>query len=107
PRDRRLTAASAVPSPPPQPRPGFVAVGYVRAPFGVRGELAVELLTDSPQPFEPGAALWAGGREYRVYAARSHRGGLLVELHGLQSRTQADGAGRLLLGGPHAGLSPL
>lgn len=79
----------------------------MRAPFGVRGELAVELLTDFPTRFEPGAALWAAGREYRVHGARPHRGGVLLDLRGIQSRLQAEQFRGLLLEVPEHELAPL
>lgn len=91
----------------PEPRPGFVAVGFVRAPFGLRGELAVEVLTDFPERFQPDARLYAGGAQYQVYSTRAHRGGLLVELRGLQSRAQAERLRGLLLEVPEDELVPL
>ena len=91
----------------PQPHPGFVAVGWVRAPRGVRGELTVDPLTDFPQRFQPGAAVWAGGAPYTVRRARPHRRALLLELEGIETREQAEPLRGLLLEVPDEELAPL
>ena len=93
--------------PVPQPREGYVAVGWIRAPRGVQGELKVVALTDFPQRFAPGAILWAGGVRYTVRRARSHRGTLLVEFVGIETRDQAETLRDLLLEVPEEELAPL
>ena len=96
------------PHPPtPEPREGFVAVGYVRGPHGLRGELTVEPLTDFPQRFRTGAVLWAAGHEYTVRHARPHRDALLLELDGIDSREQAGTLRGLLLEVPETELAAL
>lgn len=84
-----------------------MAVGFVRALFGLRGELAVEVLTDFPERFRPGARLFVRGREFEVYNARSHRSGLLIELLGVQSRLQAERLCGCLIEVPEEELAPL
>ncbi len=76
-----------------------VAVGRVVAPHGLRGELAVEALSDVPGRFAPGAALLLtlpGGLPRpqvvagcRVPASR-HRHRLLLRLAGVDDRTTAE-----------------
>ncbi len=91
----------------PEPRTGFVAVGLVRATRGVRGELSVDPLTDFAQRFRPGSVVFAGGAPYTVRRARSHRGALLLELEGIQSREQAETLRGVLLEVPQEELAPL
>ena len=91
----------------PQPREGFVAVGFVRAPRGVRGELSVEPMTDFAERFEPGAAVWAAGVSYTVAVARPHHKTLLVQFEGIESRDQAEPLRGLLLEVPDVTLAPL
>ncbi len=93
--------------PPPQPRSGFVAVGWVRAPRGIRGELTVDPLTDFAGRFHPGATVWASGTPYAVRRARSHRRALLLELEGIETRNQAETFRGLLLEVPEEELAPL
>lgn len=92
---------------PPQPRSGFVAVGWVRAPRGIRGELTIDPLTDFAGRFQPGATVWASGVPYAVRRARSHRRALLLELEGIETRDQAETFRGLLLEVPEKELAPL
>ena len=91
----------------PPPSNGFVAVGFVTAPRGLRGELTVVPLTDFPERFQPGAQLWARGTAYTVRHTRTHRGRLLVELEGIESRTEAEALRDVLLEVPEQELPPL
>ncbi len=103
-----MERGSTPPKPPEtEPRDGFIAVGYVRGPHGIRGELSVEPLTEFPERFEPGATLWADGVAHTVAAARGHRGALLVELEGIGDRNAAARFGGLLLEVPDVTLPEL
>ena len=77
----------------------------MRRAHGVRGELVVELMTDSPElMFAPGARVFQGttdGRLWRdpetgitrtleVRASRPFKGGLLVTLDAVSDRTEAE-----------------
>ena len=91
----------------PEPSPGFVAVGWVGAPRGLRGELTIEPLTDFPQRFQPDAIVWAGGASYTVRHVRPHRRALLLELDGVETPEQAEKLRGLLLEVPEEELEPL
>lgn len=74
-----------------------LVVGRVAKSHGIRGELAVEIRTDSPeQRFAVGAVLRGrkprdrGLTEYTVEAAREHSGRLLLRLKGVDDRNAAD-----------------
>ena len=77
------------------------------APRGVRGELKVEPLTDFSRRFQPGATVCASGVTYTVRRARPHRGALLLELEGIETREQAETLRGLLLEVPEEGLASL
>ena len=77
----------------------------MRRAHGVRGELVVELMTDSPeQIFAPGARVFQGTaagelwhdprsgapRALKVLASRPFKGGLLVTLDAVTDRTEAE-----------------
>jgi len=71
----------------------LVVVGRVRRPHGVQGEVAVEVLSDNPDRFQPGAELLARAQDggvatLRIVAARPHGGVLLVLFEGLADRDQ-------------------
>jgi 16S rRNA processing protein RimM len=72
-------------------------VGRVLRPHGVRGELSVEVLSDAPERFAPGAELGVGDPDDPeppatavVRAARLHLGRLLLTLEGVTDRDAAD-----------------
>jgi 16S rRNA processing protein RimM len=66
-------------------------VGRIGRPHGVRGEVTVQVRTDSPeQRFAVGAQLGAGaGRTLTVDTVRPHAGNLLVGFAGITDRTVA------------------
>lgn len=83
-----------------------LVVGRVVKSHGVRGELVVEVRTDSPEErFAPGARLLgragrgrtAVDRDVVVEAARDHSGRLLVRLAGVADRDSADALRGMLL----------
>lgn len=106
---KRTPAKPQRPQPPqaPQAREGFVAVGFVRAPRGILGELSVEPMTDFAERFQPGAAVWAAGVSYTIARARPHRNALLIQFEGIESRDQAEPLRGLLLEVPDVTLTPL
>lgn len=67
-----------------------VLVGRIAKPHGIRGEVAVELLSDRLERFAPGALLHAAGRTLRVVASRPHQGRLLLTLEGITDRGAAE-----------------
>ena len=74
-------------------------VGRVGRPHGLRGEVTVQVRTDSPeQRFAPGVRLGAGpGRSLTVAAVRPHGGALLVRFDGVADRAVAAGLRGTLL----------
>jgi 16S rRNA processing protein RimM len=71
--------------------PAFLAVGKLRRPHGLKGELLMEVLTDFPERFGPGVTLYIEP-EYRPILLRSvrpHAQGLLVGFQGCDTPEQA------------------
>lgn len=65
-------------------------IGRVVAPFGIRGEMKTEILTDFPERFEElqEVALVSGSGETRVLnvqGARLHKGRVLLKLRGIET----------------------
>ena len=70
-----------------------LAVGRVARAHGVRGEVAVEPLTEVAARFEPGSILFcddALARPLTVEASRPHGGRVLVAFRGIGDRDAAD-----------------
>lgn len=86
---------------------GFVAVGRVRAPRGLVGELKVEPLTDFPDRFAPDETVWVKGQRFEVESARQHRKDLLVKLKGIDSPEDGADLRGCLLEVPEGELRPL
>jgi 16S rRNA processing protein RimM len=77
--------------------PARMVVGRVLRPHGLRGELVIEILSDAPERFAPGAAVAAGDpdsggplRPLEVSAARLHQGRMLVRFAGVEDRDAAE-----------------
>ncbi len=88
-------------------------VGRIVKPHGVRGELVIELHTDSPEiRFAIGSVLSANLRdgsirELTIAAARPHAGRLLVVLDGVADRADAENLRGTLLLAPEGDLPPI
>ncbi len=74
----------------------WIGIGRVAAPHGVRGELRVKIETDFPERFEAGNELTllsgpqGSPRTYRVLGSREHKGMMLLQLQGVETRDDAD-----------------
>lgn len=96
-----------MPAPPQEPREGYIAVGRVLRPWGLRGVLKVEPLTDFPERFAPGARLWLAGTERIVERARWQKGALYLKLADIDDATAAEAARDHLLEIPESDLHEL
>lgn len=70
-----------------------VAVGEITAPQGVRGEVRVVPLTDSPDRLASLRQMWLGEPKnvrVAVEAVRPHKGFVVVKLQGINDRNQAE-----------------
>jgi 16S rRNA processing protein RimM len=68
---------------------GYLEIGRLGRPHGLRGELMVSLITDRAERLEPGSTWWVAGHAVTVEAARPHQGRHLVKLTGIDDRTAA------------------
>ena len=71
---------------------GYLAVGKVSAPHGLRGELKVELHTDFPDRFAPERVVFVGVDRVRtrILSSRPHKGGMLLRLDRVEDREAAE-----------------
>ncbi|MBE0409215.1 MAG: 16S rRNA processing protein RimM [Anaerolineales bacterium] len=71
--------------------PVFLAVGLLRRPHGVHGEILMEVLTDFPERLEPGIRLFISPDHHPVHlkSVRQHSKGLLVSLVEYQTQEMA------------------
>ena len=74
----------------PTAREGYRAVGRVERPWGLRGDIKVEPLTDFPERFDPGARVFLEGAARTVVASRWQKGRVYVQLEGLETPEEGE-----------------
>ena len=90
-----------------EPRTGFVAVGRIIAPHGVRGDVRVLPLTDFAERFQKGAVLYFAGQPHTVAAGRPHNDEFLVRFEDIGTPEAAAPFRDLLLEIPESEAAPL
>lgn len=73
---------------PPNGEPVYLAVGLLRRPHGVHGEIMLEIQTDYPERLSPGTTYFAG-KEYiplKIATNRKHNKGLLLSFENINDR---------------------
>jgi 16S rRNA processing protein RimM len=90
-RNRPLKKEKAGPSPQGS-GPAFLAVARVRRPFGVKGELLLEILTDFPRRLFQAEKLFVGEehRPHAVASLRRHGEDMLLQLEEILDRDSAE-----------------
>ena len=66
-------------------------VGRVAKAHGIRGEVAVEVISDAPGRFSVGARIFERDRELTVQSVRPHHDRLLIKFEEVPDRTAAEG----------------
>jgi len=72
--------------------PRYVAIGRVVAPWGVKGEVKVDILTDSPERFALLEKVYLGdkARPFALKGFRFHKGQVILKLEGCETRNDAE-----------------
>lgn len=79
------------------PEPRFLTVARVRKAWGLRGDLALQLLTERPGRLFQARTVYLDERPYLVERFWRHRQDVLLKLHGCDDRSQAEAwRGRLV-----------
>jgi 16S rRNA processing protein RimM len=75
-----------------RPEPSYLAIGRVTRPFGLRGELRVELLTEYPEQLQRLRAVYLGPQTelWEVESIRLHQEAALIKLVGCDDRNAAE-----------------
>lgn len=68
--------------------PVFIAVGRLRRPHGVKGEIMMEILTDFPERIKVGNVVHVGQgyQPMKITGLRRHQQGFLLRFEGIESR---------------------
>jgi len=67
-----------------------LVVGRVAKAHGLNGEVAVDVYSDDPDRFQPGARVFINEREITIATARAHQGRMLVRFEDVTDRTMAE-----------------
>ncbi|MGZ4104189.1 MAG: ribosome maturation factor RimM [Actinomycetota bacterium] len=70
--------------------PERLVVGRIVKAHGIRGEVAVDILSDQQDRFSVGARVYAGERVLVVASSRPHHDRLLVRFDAVDDRTEAE-----------------
>lgn len=75
----------------PVGEPDYLAVGFLRRPHGVRGEIIMDLHTDFPERLKAGRKLFIGGghKPMTLTGCRVHGQGRLIALQGVDTPESA------------------
>ena len=70
--------------------PAFLAVGKIRRPHGVTGDVLVEILSDFPEHLKPGTMVYAGEQHLQLTISRQRllNAGLLLAFEGFPTPEQ-------------------
>jgi 16S rRNA processing protein RimM len=79
----------------------------VLGPFGLKGELKVQSLTDNPERFAPRAKLWLGDQPVTIATARDAGGYVYLTLRGFPDRTAIERFRHAIIQVPEADLPTL
>jgi 16S rRNA processing protein RimM len=91
-----------------RPEPEFLNVARVLRPWGVRGEMKVELLSSHAEDFAPGQRVYASeDRSFEVLSARAQRGRWIIKLAGYDTPEQAEALRDVVLRIPRQAAAPL
>ena len=85
----------------------FINVARIIKPFGLRGRIVIESLTDFPDRFAPGSILLLDNQPFEVTASRTQKHRWVLKLKGIDSPEDAETLRGALLQVPEADLHPL
>lgn len=65
--------------------PEFIVIGKILAPWGNKGELKVEVITDFPNRFAPAATVYVNHQPLTVASCRWHKGNAIIKIDTVDS----------------------
>ena len=70
--------------------PEFLVIGHILAPQGTKGEVKVQVITDFPDRFSPGNAIYINGQPLTIVSSRARKQHLLIKLADIDSIQDAE-----------------
>src|SRR4030042_6327455 len=72
------------------PPPEFLIVGRILAPWGLKGEVKVEVITDFPQRVAPHNFVYLNAQPFEIESCRPHKQSLVLKLAAVDSVEAAE-----------------
>lgn len=71
--------------------PVFLAIGFLRRPHGIKGEMVMDILTDFPERIHTGKIVYVGEdhESMQIASIRQHDRALLIRFAGIQTPEEA------------------
>jgi len=87
PAPKAPTERAGNPGSPQEGEPVYLAVGMLRKPHGLRGDLLFEIYTDFPERLRPGTVLFVGDKHQplKITRRRPHNDGLILGFEGIST----------------------
>ena len=68
----------------------FITIGRILSPYGTKGKLKVEVLTDFPQRFTPASKVYVNRQPMLIESAQQHKGKTIIKLNTVNSVEAAE-----------------
>lgn len=87
----KAPAQAGHPGSPTAGEPVYLAVGLLRKPHGVHGDILFTVTTDFPERLRPGLIVFVGDekREFKITRRRPHNDGIIFSFEGISTPEQA------------------
>ena len=86
---------------------GFLVVGRVLAPWGIKGDLKIEILTDFPERFTPKQKVYIDGCAMTIERSQRHKRNIILKLAAVDSIEAVEKLRGRYLEIPHTQAYPL
>jgi len=85
----------------------FIAIGQILAPWGVKGKLKVEVVTDFPERFSPRSTIYINRQPMTIDSTEWRKGKVIIKLNTVDSIEEAQKLRGQPVEIPHSQLYPL
>ena len=69
--------------------PEFITIGKIIAPWGIKGKLKVNVITDFPQRFTPSSKIYINRQPMTITSTEWHKGKAIIKLNTVDSIEEA------------------
>ena len=85
----------------------FIPIGQVLAPWGIKGKVKVEVVTDFPHRFAPGSQVYINRKLMTIASTQWHKGKAIIKLDTIYNIEQAEKLRGQTIEIHHSQLQPL